>query len=90
MEVQVDIKLSGQPEIELGDVIVTNTDAYLIIKDTDGYVARNFRGYTGLFGKFDSLQKLSDAFYSKKSNGVLPQAVLYKHTEFDLKLVNKA
>ncbi|MCS0827404.1 hypothetical protein NX029_26170 [Cytobacillus firmus] len=69
--------------LQLGDIVETNSDFYLVIKESEGYIAKCIAdGYCGSFGRFDTLEALNDHFYN--NSGLADKSTVYKKDEFYL------
>lgn len=91
MELLVDAVQPKKPTLELGDVLVHEScGAYIIINQGRGmenaFVAKGINGTGGLFGIYDSLKDLNDAFYGRSTHLVTR---VFKASEYDLQLVKK-
>ena len=74
-------KPAGKRTLELGDVVVSK-DAYLVIHDDNGYILRNFNGWTGLTGYHSDLAKLTESLPGK--------CTVYPSSEYELELKPKS
>jgi hypothetical protein len=83
MLVKRECELSDKPMLELGDVIEWHVDGlfYLVIELQGKYVAKCFDGRTGLFGIYNSLQELNEAFIER---GTYKNCTVYKPSEYYL------
>jgi hypothetical protein len=92
MEVKREFERNEKPMLELGDVIewyssLWDDCSYYLVMELQGkYVAKSFDGKGGLFGIYDSLQELNEAFIER---GTYRNCTVYKPSEFYLAIKRK-
>lgn len=91
MDVQVKSKESEEKTLELGDVIEFNGQFFLVVRTHERhgttYVAKNFDGRRGLFGRFTTLEDMNARF--NRDSRLKSLSTIYKPSEYMLQLVKK-
>lgn len=90
MKLLLEKQIKEPIKLECGDVIVHNSDSYIVMSfvhsyGTDKtYIAKSFNGKDGLCGLYTSLAGLNEAFIKR---GLDKSTTVYKSNDYSLTLI---
>ncbi|MEN9081977.1 MULTISPECIES: hypothetical protein [Bacillus] len=68
-------------KLENTDIVKLSDDYYMVVKEIEGYIARNFKGWTGATGHHSTLESLLDSLY-----GLRWDPKIFSHKDYHLEL----